>query len=116
MTPDVINYLPFIAGIVLIVVALAIAIWAWRRARTPLPELQIAVILERIAFSVGGILALLFLLLANAAVLYAWIRGLGGVSETSLALISLGSTVLGGLGVIIGRRRTYKVYRMPSSD
>ena len=116
MTQDAINYFIAAAGVALIAVILVASIWGWRRTRTPLPELQIAVISERIAYSVGGILALLFLLLSNAAALYAWISGIGVVSETTLAIVWLGSTMLGGLGVIVGRRRTYRVYRMPSSD
>jgi len=116
MTQDAINYLVPIAGVALIAVVLVTAIWGWRRRRTPLPDLQIAVISERIAYTIGGILALLFLLLSNAAALYVWITGIGPVSETTLAIMWLGSTMLGGLGVVAGRRRTYRVYRMPSSD
>jgi len=116
MTQDAINYLIPTAGVALIAVVFVAAIWSWRWTRIPLPELQIAVISEQIVYSVGGILALLFLLLSNAAALYAWISGISVVSETTLAIVWLGSTMLGGLGVIVGRRRTYRVYRMPSSD
>lgn len=114
MTQDAINYLLPTAGIALIAVVLVAAVWGWRRGRAPLVDLQIAVISERITYSVGGVLALLFLLLCNAAALYAWISGISAVFETTLAIMWLGSTMLGGLGVIVGRRRTYSVYRMPS--
>jgi hypothetical protein len=116
MTQDAINYLVPIAGIALVALVLATAIWGWRRRRIPLPDLQIAVISEQTTYTIGGILALLFLLLSNAAALYVWITGIGPLSETTLAIIWLGATMLSGLGVVAGRRRTYRVYRMPPSD
>jgi hypothetical protein len=116
MTQDAINYLVPIAGIALIALVLVTAIWGWRRRRIPLPDLQIAVISEQTTYTIGGILALLFLLLSNAAAVYVWITGIGPLSETTLAIIWLGATMLSGLGVVAGRRRTYRVYRMPPSD
>ena len=116
MTPEALKLLAASAGIALIAIILGVAIGGWRRLRTPLPEFQIAVISEKIVYSFGGILALSFLLLSNAAAFYVWLTGISVISETALAVMWMVGNILGSVGIIVGRRRIYSVYRMPSSD
>ena len=116
MTPEAFKLLAASGGIALIAIILGVAIGGWRRLRTPPPEFQIAVISEKIVYSFGGILALSFLLLANAAAFYVWLTDMNVISETALAVMWIVGNILGSVGIIVGRRRIYSVYRMPSSD
>ena len=116
MTPEAFKLLAASGGIALIAIILGVAIGGWRRLRRPLPEFQIAVISEKIVYSFGGILALSFLLLANAAAFYVWLTDMSVISETALAVMWIVGNILGSVGIIVGRRRIYSVYRMPSSD
>lgn len=118
MTPEEIKLVAMsIAGIVLLAIFVGGAVWIWRRMRTPSPNPdQIAIISERVTYSAGGLFAVLLLALSNAAAIYIWLAAINIVSETALAVLWIGNNVLWGVGVIVGRKRTYHVYRMPSTE
>ena len=106
----------FIAGIAMLAILVSIAIWIWRRIRSPTspdPD-QIARISERVTYSAGGFFAMFLLVLSNAAAVYMWLTDMNILPERVFALLWIGSNMLWGIGIIVGRRRTYVVYKMPS--
>ena len=83
---------------------------AWRREITLRGE-QIAVIDERVEFTTGGGFAVLMLIVFSAVAVLAYYWSTTAMQQTVACFIWIGFNVLWGTAAIIGRRRTYTVYR-----
>jgi hypothetical protein len=83
---------------------------AERAARQHGPE--IARIIERSEFTLGGTVAVLLLVLHQLGMLTFWIAPRVGQDGAMLAAAWIGGTLLWGVCALIGRRRTYAVYRV----
>ena len=75
------------------------------------PPVQIAHITEHIMFSGGGAFAVLMLVLFNIALGITFIAVPNVLQQIVAVLSWIGWNILWGIGAIIGRRRTYMVYR-----
>jgi hypothetical protein len=105
------------AGVALVVLVIVAGIWIARRNRPAVFEPdQIALISERVTFSLGGVCAVVLLLVWNVAAAYLWISQAIVISETLLAMFWVGGNVLWGIGILVGRRRAYVVYKMPPAE
>lgn len=83
----------------------------WRQYR-PTEPAPVATMEERITFTAGGIISLLLLILHNIGVLIWLGTARSAVQEAALAAFWIGGNVLWGLGVALGRRRHYRIYRV----
>jgi hypothetical protein len=79
--------------------------------KTAPPSIEIARIEETVRFSTGGTFALLGLIAVQFLVFAAWSSAKSAVQEASLGTLWIALNVLLGIGVIVGRRRTYRVLR-----
>jgi hypothetical protein len=77
----------------------------------PLKLVTIAQIEEQVAFSGGGIVAVLLLVLCNLIAIVSFVASTTILQETLAALVWIGWNILWGTGAIIGRKRTYIVRR-----
>jgi hypothetical protein len=105
--------LAFVIVSALIAGFVAIMIFAFRAPRIapPVPSVQIAHITEHVVFSGGGAFAVAMLFLSNVALTITYLS-VTNVLQQNVALLSwIGWNILWGIGAIIGRRRTYIVYR-----
>jgi len=93
---------------------------AWKGRSVRLEKMasrELAVIVEEIHATATGTICtvLLILMLAIVAVLYFLAFStallLGSIVSTGIGIMSIGVFLLLGLGVALGRRRTYRVYR-----
>jgi putative copper export protein len=86
----------------------------WRRQyEQDRKERTIASIEESIAFTGGGVIALVLLILSVALFSFAIIADTSAIRQAAYGTMLIGSVVLFGLFVALGRRRTYTVYRPP---
>jgi len=76
---------------------------------------HIADIEEDVRLSLGGTICLLLLILHNFAVLSWFTLPKSAFQEASVAAIWTGGNVLWGIGILIGRRRTYHVRRVQAA-
>ena len=117
MTDDVKIMAMGAAGVALVVLAIVVGVWIARRNRAAAFEPdQIALISERVTFSLGGFCAVVLLLVWNVAAACLWISQAIVIPETLLAIFWVGGNVLWGIGIIVGRKRAYLVYRMPPAE
>jgi hypothetical protein len=84
-----------------------------RQAAKPAPrELPgIATIVETTTLTVGGSVALILLVLHNIGVAGFSAKALSAVQEAALGTFWIGGNILWGIGIIVGRKRRYTVYR-----
>jgi hypothetical protein len=105
-----------LATIVLLFVGLLLArpLMRRRQENAVLARQETAVIVEQVRSTVGGAISAFFLLLTWVAsiVVYAASNTVFQQIEAGVALVA--GTILCGLGVALGRRRTYRIYK--SSD
>ena len=71
----------------------------------------IATLVEDVRFTTGGALALIGLALFQLGVVLAFGGMKSAVQEASLGTVWIAINILLGIGVINGRRRTYRVLR-----
>jgi hypothetical protein len=112
-----VNALTLLGGIAAAVVMVIIL---WRAFKRPnvvhaLPEqpVEIARIVEHQTWSTGGAFAVALLVLSNlfAIVTYAVASN---ILQQNVAMLGwIGWNILWGIGAIVGRKRTYTVYRTP---
>jgi hypothetical protein len=82
----------------------------------PPPPIEIASIVEHETFSAGGAFAILFLILSNIVAIFTFATASNILQQNVAMLGWIGWNILWGVGAIIGRRRTYTVYRTPPPD
>jgi len=89
-----------------------------RRAASGAPPVGdiVAIIDEDVAFSVGGIIAVVMLVLFNVAAVFAWYGASNVFQQGTAALVWVGWNVLWGTGAVIGRKRRYVVRRIPAGS
>lgn len=94
--------------------AIAAAIWSFgllrRRADRPI-RAELAQIIETISATPAGGFCMLMLLLHQVGCFAAFGTSTNVIQEATIACLWIGGNVLWGLGVALGRRRTYVVYR-----
>jgi hypothetical protein len=103
---------------ILIFLALAVAI-AWRFFYRSGPEPKrerVAIIQERIEATAGGSAATLLLVVSNLFVIGDFVASTNILQQNVAINLWIGCNVLFGLGVAVGRRRTYVVLRTPPDD
>lgn len=93
-----------------VVVAVLLTAMRWRHIAQPVKP-PLATIEERISFTAVGIVSLLLLILHNAAVVIWLAKSTTVIHEAAIGTMWIGGNVLWGLGVALGRRRTYRIDR-----
>lgn len=77
---------------------------------------QIAQIDEIETFTSGGVAALVMLVIFNVFSFAGFMIANGAIQQAVAALIWIGWNVVWGLGAILGRQRSYRVYRTPPTE
>ena len=96
----------------LAVTAVILKFWSGPPRLTPPTLTEIARIEERVRFSLTGGMAVVLLLLHQTLILSLWQGALGSLPEAAIGIAWIAGNVLWGIGVIVGRRRSYRVFRL----
>ena len=118
--PLAVRFLIALVVLGVIIAAIVVVIIRWRSSRRvnvsyvpPEPPVEIARIVEHQTFSAGGAFAVVLLVVSNliAVVTYA---SASNILQQNVAMLGwIGWNILWGVGAIIGRKRTYTVFRTP---
>ncbi len=110
-----------VLGAIVAVIVFAI-IW-WRASKRPKvayvppePPVEIARIVEHQTFSAGGGVAVVLLVVFNLIAVVTWVSASNILQQNVAILGWIGWNILWGVGAIIGRKRTYTVFRTPLPD
>jgi hypothetical protein len=115
-----INTLYAIAGIILLAVVIAIIVHVKSRKDTQLAwteptRTEMARIEERVALSGGGVVCLILLILHQIGIVLAFATTSDGIQLAAVGTLWIGGNTLWGIGIIVGRTRTYRVTQEESS-
>ena len=117
LSARLLNALTLLGGTAAAVV-LVIILWrAFKRSKVvhvpPEPPVEIAQIVEHQKFSTGGAFAVIFLAVSNVIAIFTYAFASNILQQNVAMLGWIGWNILWGVGAIIGRKRTYTVYRAP---
>lgn len=81
---------------------------------TPPPRTEIARIDEKATMSGGGVVCMVLLILHQIGIVFAFAAANGAIQQATVGTLWIGGNVLWGIGIIVGRARTYRVTREES--
>jgi hypothetical protein len=113
------NTLYAIAGVILLAVIIAIIVQVKSRknmqmAWTQPTRTETANIEEIVAFSGGGVVCLILLILHQIGIMLAFATTSEGIQQAAVGTLWIGGNTLWGIGIIVGRTRTYRVTQQES--
>ncbi|AVT76598.1 hypothetical protein RPPS3_25350 [Rhodopseudomonas palustris] len=100
----------FAIFVVVPAIVLARREWAYRRQEAQAGQ-EAAVIIEHVRMTWVGIVSLMLLVLTVIGAIVAYIAARTEFQQVQAGVSLIGSVLLFGLGVALGRRRTYRVLR-----
>ena len=103
-----------LACVVIVAIAMTRAADARRRAIEDLAARELAIITEDIRATGGGALSFLLLLVAIFVSVVSYNTATTVFQQIEAGVGFIGSAIIFGLGIALGRRRTYTVYRSPN--
>jgi hypothetical protein len=118
--PLAVRFLIALVVLGVIIAAIVVVIIRWRSSRRvnvsyvpPEPPVEIARIVEHQTFSAGGAFAVVLLVVSNLIAVVTYASASNILQENVAMLGWIGWNILWGVGAIIGRKRTYTVFRTP---
>jgi hypothetical protein len=105
-----------IGGGLLFLVLLGLAVREFLRPRAERQGEAIAVIEERVTFTIGGGVALLMLVISIAGAAMWFLAARTVIEQAAVGAVFTANAVIWGVGIVVGRRRTYVVRRAPPGE
>lgn len=103
-----------IPAALLVAAVLGLAIWKSRREaakRRDLKERELAVMVEETSITFGGMVSGAMLALTILASISLFAAAKSAIHEIEAAVVLLAGSVLCGMGIVLGRTRSYRIYR-----
>lgn len=121
LSPDQVKIVELGSGPVLLLLAalIGLAIWKERRRRVrqrALEARELAVIIEEVATTGGGNISFAMLVLTVLGSIAVFGGAKTVFQEIAAGVLLIAGAILFGLGVALGRTRTYRIYRSEHRD
>ena len=87
-----------------------------REAEAILAAREMAVIVEEYKVTAGGTVSLLMLILTVLVAVGIFVSAKSAIHEIEAGVVLTAGSVIWGLGIALGRKRTYRIYRSEHRD